>query len=296
MLKSASQPLVANLGRVTPFPSIGRSEQVDLARGISSNYACMNCCPDSFANGWVDPGAVQGFVGDTTQFNGFEQTRNCYGSLNAPFNPWPSWDSSNWNVASCDGSGMATAEGLGTANIQARWLTYEWGSFESGNPNECYERPLDILAEAICDVLASPVTFTTATLGNKTTSFDGGLPRPSVTFSGSNVGLNICGNLGARFLLTVKFTLPDEAVALSDSRSRARGFGGTNDADFGVDWFRFENVDLTSTPKKAEMLIQAFTRSSLPTEPPFNTIQVSVAGDYPAGTFRGEASVKINCP
>ncbi len=117
------------------------------------------------------------------------------------------------------------------------------------------------------------MTFTTATLGNKTDSFDGGLPRPSVTFSGSNVGLNICGNLGSRFLLRVKFTLPDETVALSNSRSRATGFGGTNDADFGVDWFQFENVDLTSTPKKAEMLIQAFTQSSLPTEPPFNAFK-----------------------
>ncbi|MCA1579695.1 MAG: hypothetical protein LC794_20310 [Acidobacteria bacterium] len=135
---------------------IGRSEQVDLAKGVSSNYACQNCCPDSFANAWVDPGGVQGFVGDTTEFTGFEQTMNCYGSLNAPFDPWPSWDSSNWNVASCDGSGLATAQGQGTANIQARWLTYEWGSFESGNPNECYPRERNILAEAICDVLASP--------------------------------------------------------------------------------------------------------------------------------------------
>ena len=73
---------------------IGRSDQVDLAKGVSSNYACQNCCPDSFANAWVDPGAVQGFAGDTTQFAGFEQTMNCYGSLNAPFNPGPSWDSS----------------------------------------------------------------------------------------------------------------------------------------------------------------------------------------------------------
>lgn len=60
------------------------------------------------------------------------------------------------NVASCDGSGLATAQGQGTANIQARWLTYEWGSFESGNPNECYPRERNILAEAICDVAASP--------------------------------------------------------------------------------------------------------------------------------------------
>lgn len=88
---------------------IGRSEQVDVARGISSNYACMNCCPDSFANGWIDPGSVQGFVGDTTQFNGFEQTMSCYGTLSPPYNPFPSWDSTDWNVGWVrDGNGAGS--------------------------------------------------------------------------------------------------------------------------------------------------------------------------------------------
>jgi len=47
---------------------IGRSEQVDLAKGVSSNYACQNCCPDSFDSGWVDPGGGFGFVGDWSSF------------------------------------------------------------------------------------------------------------------------------------------------------------------------------------------------------------------------------------
>jgi hypothetical protein len=133
---------------------IGRSEQVDVARGVSSNYACMNCCPDSFAGGWVDPGGVEGFATDTTQFSAFEQSVNCYGSLSAPYNPWPWWDSTDQNVATCDG-GMATAVGPGEAHIQAHWMGYEWGSFESGNPNECYERPIEALGDALCDVLDS---------------------------------------------------------------------------------------------------------------------------------------------
>ncbi|CAN5592659.1 hypothetical protein BH20ACI3_BH20ACI3_42960 [soil metagenome] len=133
---------------------IGRSEQVDLSNGISSNYACMNCCPDSFSGGWVDPGGVESFVGDDTLFTGLEQTRNCYGSSNAPYNIWPSWDSSNWDVLGfCGGAGVGTADGPGLANAQATWLAYEWGSFESGNPNECYERPINVLAEAFCQML-----------------------------------------------------------------------------------------------------------------------------------------------
>lgn len=34
---------------------IGRSEQVDLVSGISSNYACQNCCGNSFYDGWITP-------------------------------------------------------------------------------------------------------------------------------------------------------------------------------------------------------------------------------------------------
>jgi hypothetical protein len=134
---------------------IGRSEQVNVAHGISSNYACQNCCPDSFDSGWVDPGGAFGFVGDWWNFQALEQTANCYGSLNTPFNPWPQWDSANWNVCSCSG-GQGVGELPGFTSIQAHWTAYEWGSFESGNPNECYERPLDILADAFCEILMAP--------------------------------------------------------------------------------------------------------------------------------------------
>ncbi len=136
---------------------IGRSEQVDLAGGISSNYACQNCCPDSFDGAWVDPGGFDGFVGENMQFTSLEQTVNCYGSSNSPYQMWGSWDSTNWNVLGfCSGAGVGTADGPGMANAQARWLAYEWGSFESGNPNECYERPIDVLAEAVCQIAAGP--------------------------------------------------------------------------------------------------------------------------------------------
>ena len=155
-------PLDANSGQVNWSMRgaqnqvlIGRSEQVDLVKGVSSNYACQNCCPDSFDSGWVDPGGADGFVGDWWAFQGREQTVNCYGSPNAPFNPWPYWDSANSDVCSCV-NGIGTAQLPGFTNIQAHWTSYEWGSFESGNPNECYERPIDVLAEALCQALAAP--------------------------------------------------------------------------------------------------------------------------------------------
>lgn len=134
---------------------IGRSEQVDLAKGVSSNYACQNCCPDSFDSGWVEPGGADGFVGDWWTFQAREQTVNCYGSPSGSFNPWPSWDSANSNVCSCI-DGLGTGNLPGFTSIQAHWTSYEWGSFESGNPNECYERPIDVLADALCQIAAAP--------------------------------------------------------------------------------------------------------------------------------------------
>jgi hypothetical protein len=134
---------------------IGRSEQADIARGTSSNYACQNCCPDSFAGGWLDPGSVSGVIGDWNQFAALEQTRNCYGSYGAPYYMYPSWDSSDWDVSAMSGA-WANDLGNGEARVQGYWTAYEWGSFESGNPDECYPRERSILAEALNAVFGLP--------------------------------------------------------------------------------------------------------------------------------------------
>jgi hypothetical protein len=58
---------------------IGRAEQADFINGFSSSYACFNCCPDSFGNGWIS-GSVFSFpVGGSGLFNAFESYQNCYG-------------------------------------------------------------------------------------------------------------------------------------------------------------------------------------------------------------------------
>ena len=63
---------------------IGRSEQVDLVRGISSNYACQNCCPNSFFDGWVTPVQSTGFEGGQLQFIAMQQDANCYWKVSPP--------------------------------------------------------------------------------------------------------------------------------------------------------------------------------------------------------------------
>jgi hypothetical protein len=132
---------------------IGRSEQIDIPNGISSTYSCMNCCPDSFYAGWVDPGGWDGFVGGSTLMTASEQDRNCYGYTGPPYNPWPGWDNTFPSICSTN-SGTTTGEGAGEGNVQAIWTAYEWGDFESGGAGECNSREQNVLAEAICNILA----------------------------------------------------------------------------------------------------------------------------------------------
>jgi hypothetical protein len=56
----------------------GRSEQVNTTLGISSTYACYNCCPDSIIESHPAPFSLSFDVGGQNQF-GFEATvRSCY--------------------------------------------------------------------------------------------------------------------------------------------------------------------------------------------------------------------------
>ena len=111
-------------------------------------------------------------------------------------------------------------------------------------------------------------------------------------------GLQICGNPGSSFTLTVDFHLPNNTVEVLDAPlSSAKGFGGTNDADFGVSSFSLQNVHLSSQPYTGQMAINAFIRTSGSTTSPYDTIKVHVAGKYGSGeTFSGAGSVHISCP
>jgi hypothetical protein len=103
---------------------IGRSEQTDTALGISSNYACLNCCSDTFWFGEIRPGNGEMEVGSQVQFGAYETYEDCYGFFYT--SPAPaSWSSSNSGVASVSG-GLVTANSMGDVSINASWQVTQY--------------------------------------------------------------------------------------------------------------------------------------------------------------------------
>jgi hypothetical protein len=101
---------------------IGRSEQVDTTKAISSNYACQNCCINDFRGAYIEPSSTIGDVGGQQQFVAKIVKATCYTT------PLPStltsttsarWSSDNPSVVTIDSSGLATALAGGTATIEA---------------------------------------------------------------------------------------------------------------------------------------------------------------------------------
>jgi len=113
---------------------IGRSEQVDVALGISSNYACINCCGDNpdQSSFQVVPGSWTAFVNDSVYFTATVQYQDCYGGTSPPTDVSDAeWTSDNIEVADV-GAGVALAQAPGTAHIKARWQTQRYYSTGDG--------------------------------------------------------------------------------------------------------------------------------------------------------------------
>ncbi len=60
---------------------IGRAEQVDIAHGLASSYACQNCCPDSFLDALSTDCGIPTFPTETSQLIGREHDQDCYGYI-----------------------------------------------------------------------------------------------------------------------------------------------------------------------------------------------------------------------
>lgn len=135
---------------------IGRSEQVDVRNGLSSSYACQNCCQDTFHSGWIESGSLGNRIlpdYDAPElFSPFEQDISCYGTLLEPFNPEASMSSADWNIAECGSpSGMVHGINPGITSISASWIAYQ--PFREVGGTECVVQESNVLAETFCEVL-----------------------------------------------------------------------------------------------------------------------------------------------
>ena len=176
---------------------IGRSEQVDLVQGISSNYACQNCCPNSFFDGWVTPVQSTGFQGEQIQYIAMQQDGNCYGQVYPAYQAGtPFYTSSDLSICNPDfNTGTTTGAGPGESIINATWMGDKWLFTPTG---DCDYTPEEVVREALCEVLA--VRFLKASEPGTSNSADFN------QFNSANLNTSSCS--GLRFSIKATFQLP----------------------------------------------------------------------------------------
>jgi len=101
---------------------IGRSEQVDVEKGIVNNYSCQNCCAGTHAYGYITPSSAEIEYGDTAHFIAVEAEETCYG-FPYEYSIGANWTTSDSSLGTISG-GNITAAGVGQTSIGASWWTH----------------------------------------------------------------------------------------------------------------------------------------------------------------------------
>jgi hypothetical protein len=140
--------------------------------GVSSTYACYNCCPDSiYSDGNPTPYFVGIDVG-AQQSYGFEaSTNSCYGYQSPQFlASGYNWTSSDALTAEIDyNSGLATAMDGGTAYLTGYFDNVTWtgGTLAcNSQTNTVYGSSEMEVRPRVLDVIANGATRVTQVVGN----------------------------------------------------------------------------------------------------------------------------------
>jgi hypothetical protein len=144
-LKQTAPP-PAGEGERQALALIGRTEQVDVERAVSSNYACQSCCSNSYNSSFVSPGGPTADVNTQVNFTVYQTDKDCYGTLTLPYpRTDATWTSGNTAVATASGSGQVTTLAGGQTTIRATWTDYRYdlryvmcSDYGAGAPN-CYD-------------------------------------------------------------------------------------------------------------------------------------------------------------
>lgn len=267
---------------------IGRSEQVDLRKSISSNYSCINCCGNSFYDGWVDPLFATGFEGDQMQFWAMQQDMNCYGQTFLPYVANAGFSSVADPICDPTFTGWTTLGIPGDTSVNGSWTADSWFM---GVNEHCEYTPQEIIRDALCAV-APAVTYKTASI-----------PGSQDTFG--IFGVNQTANLTAtasqcnpqnNFVLTVTYWLPQETREVFEVTME--GFGNTSVSEWNVDQNSVSHsTNLSVTPRRGDVIGTVNNKNGGQTGTQYNAIQINVKGKYHSGqTFSTPASVYIHCP
>ncbi|MCI0486903.1 MAG: Ig-like domain-containing protein, partial [Blastocatellia bacterium] len=107
-----------------PLSLIGRAEQADIEKQMSSSYACQNCCTITVLEAFVLPEQMEIGVNEQVQYEAYQTDEDCYG---VPFTyrrtSGVNWSSTNTSLATVNGSGLVTGKSGGQVNIKAVWNT-----------------------------------------------------------------------------------------------------------------------------------------------------------------------------
>ena len=269
---------------------IGRSEQVDLVRGFSSNYACQNCCPNSFFDGWVTPVQSTGFQGEQIQYIAMQQDGNCYGQVYPAYQAGtPFYTSSDLSICNPDFNTGTTTGGVpGESIINAAWTADAWLFTPTA---DCDYTPEEVVREALCTMLFGRVDFTTVTFSNISADFNQ-FGSATLNLGTASGGTGACTQGASNtFSIRVKFNMPEGASSITT------GVGTFVSDNANQKWqyssFAFENVSFAAPPK-GDMVIRLFL--ARPTAPK-NSISLRISGRFPDGEpWTGGATVHLLCP
>lgn len=166
--KAARGKIVWSVRGRDPLALLGRSEQVDLVKGISSSYACFMCCPNSFRSSRIAPIGFSMTVGGFTTVRGIERDQTCYGGLTPEYYWGDTWSVNNTSVLTAAGSGEevdVTAVGAGSASVTGHWEVFYYTLQHNLDGPYCEEGSDTTEPDSTVAVCTTPTGETTAFAG-----------------------------------------------------------------------------------------------------------------------------------
>ena len=235
----------------------------------------------------MEPFSVAGFPGDSSQFTSFQQNQTCYGEILDPFTvPDPTWSSTDPSVATCDSTGMATAQSPGFTHIQSRWTMRFWDfDLQSGGCTRYLEQAL---ADALCDVLdPNKITLRDVTVYERGAIF-GPFNIANLSLNGSSHEADTCGSdASSPFEIRVHFVLPPGA-SLEHDRCTADGF------DDIPEWIVVGSTTCTMESGRTGRLVFSAYRAISNDDNP--KIKVVVGGNSQSGTpIDANGTISLTC-